>query len=331
MNYQDSNFRHLSGWCIAVASILGGILLLQALGQTQASAMPRAEAATAVEERANLEEGAGVNGATPPTPPTPMAPKPAKPAMAPVPPQAPLSKSGKAVGPLLGTQAEGSLASGRVTPMATPLMAPVAPKLPAPRKEVGYWYKNGGDGTSWVLLYGDDAATMNGSMDNLKAARRLRASSKEEILWFRHGGQEYVLRDLATLKQAKELFRTEAALRARQGDLGRQQSVLGARQAELGTRQAALGSELSSAAALRTRRGGDADSRDLDEREEQIDAQIRVIEHRQEDLAKQQSVVEKQQEALGQDQEAESRRVEKELRSLMDSAIQGGLAQKIRE
>ena len=42
------------------------------------------------------------------------------------------------------------------------------------------------------LWYGDDAATMNGSMENLKAARLLRVNSEEEILWFRHGGKEYL-------------------------------------------------------------------------------------------------------------------------------------------
>ena len=194
-------------------------------------------------------------------------------------------------------------------------------KPPTARKEVGYWYKDGGDGTSWVLLYGDDAATMNGSMENLKAARLLRVNSKEEILWFRHGGKEYVVRDAATLKQAKELFETEAELRTRQAELG-------ARQGELGARQAALGAELSSLGANRARRGG-AD-RDLDKREKRIDAQMDEIGHQQEELAHQQSAVEKQQEALGREQEAESRRVEKELRSLMDRAIQSRLAHETR-
>lgn len=209
-----------------------------------------------------------------------------------------------------------------------PPVPPVPVESPVPRKEVGYTNRNASDGTAWVLLYGDDAATMNGSMQDLQSARRYRNNSKEEILWFRWNGKAYVVRDASLLRQARELFRTETDLRARQEELGRWQSELGSRQGALGASQGELGAEMSAVSSERAKRGG-GQAPDLDRRMKEISAKLDEIGRQQDELARQQGDLEKQQEAIGHEQDQESRRVERELRSLMDRAVQSRLAEPV--
>jgi beta-lactamase regulating signal transducer with metallopeptidase domain len=220
-------------------------------------------------------------------------------------------------------------------PPPAPPAPPRPPKPPVPPRHSGYSYRHGGgDGNDYVLLYGeDDSATMSGSMDELKKVKRLRGDSRGGILWFRHGGKEYVVRDATLLKQAGELFKAQGELGARQGKLGARQGELGGRQGALGAKQGALGAEMGTLAADRARRGngGDnADDRDLEKRERELDAKMEDLGRQQEELGRQQEALGKQQEDLGRQQEELSRKAEKELRTLIDRALQSGQAQEVR-
>jgi beta-lactamase regulating signal transducer with metallopeptidase domain len=210
-----------------------------------------------------------------------------------------------------------------------PPTPPTPPKPPKPPKHYGYSYHTGSD-ESFVLFYGDrDSVTMSGSTGDVDRARRLRGSSKGDLLWFRRGGKEYVIRDSALLKQVEDLYKPVGELGARQGELGGRQGELGGRQGALGAKQGALGAELGAIAAGRARRG-DADDRDLERREKEINRKMEELSRQMEELGRQQEALGKQQEELGRQQEAASARADKEVHELMDRAIRSGAAQEVR-
>jgi bla regulator protein BlaR1 len=216
----------------------------------------------------------------------------------------------------------------RSDPPPAPPAPPRAPRPPAPPRHSESW-RQSGDGESYVLLYDDNSATMNGSSDDLKRVKRMRGGAGEDILWFRQGGKEYVVRDAALLRQAKDLFKAQGELGARQGELGGRQGALGAKQGALGAQQGALGAKQGALAAEQARRGGD-DDREIDRKMADLDRKMEELGEQQEELGRQQEVLGRQQEELGRQQEELGRKAEKELHALMNRAIQSGVAQEVR-
>jgi beta-lactamase regulating signal transducer with metallopeptidase domain len=204
-----------------------------------------------------------------------------------------------------------------------------------------YSWRSDDDGDAWVLLYGDHtSAHIHGSMNVLDKAKRLRGNSREPILWYRHDGKEYVVRDPALLRQAQEILRPQMELGARQGELGSQQGALGAQQGalgaqqgELGGRQGALGARRAALAADRLRYDDDADledqKRELEEEMEELGRRQEELGRQQEALGRQQEELGRRQEELGRQQEAAGEKAERELHALMDQAIRSGAAQEV--
>jgi bla regulator protein BlaR1 len=257
-----------------------------------------------------------------------------RPALAPTAPLPPAGASRPGVAP----RPMAKLASIGATPPAPPA-PPRAPRPPAPPKHSsGTWYQHGDNDDSYVLLYGDDdSATMSGSTDDLRRVKRMRTNSHEDFLWFRHDGKEYVVRDAALLKQVKDLSKAQGELGGRQGELGGRQGALGSKQGALGAKQGALGAEQGALAADRARRGGDADDRDLERREREFDQKQEELSRQQEELSRQQEELGRQQEALGtqqeelgRQQEELSRKAEREMKTLIERAIQSGAAREVR-
>ena len=274
-----------------------------------------------------------------PTPRPALAPTehhPAPPAL-PAPPPASALRPGVAPRPMAmlagaGMPAPAPRAQGYEpsAPPPAPPAPPRAPRPPAPPKHSGSWYQHGDHGDSYVLLYGDDdSASMSGSTDDLRRVKRMRTNSHEDFFWFRHNGKEYVVRDAALLKQVKDLSRAQGELGGRQGELGGRQGALGAKQGALGARQGALGAEHAALAADRARRGGD-DDRDLEKRERELDRKQEELSRQQEELGRQQEVLGKQQEELGRQQEELGRKAEREMKTLIERAIQSGAAQEVK-
>jgi beta-lactamase regulating signal transducer with metallopeptidase domain len=269
-----------------------------------------------------------------PLPPAPPAATP-RPALAPVPPPphtrlalaTPMPAPTPRPAPLPVATPRAQLAALATPP--PPPAPPAPPKPPKAPKAYGYHYSTG-DGESYVFLSGDGSITMSGSSDEIGKVKHLQGSSKEGILWFRHGGKEYVIRDAALLKQAKELFKAQSELGAKQGELGGRQGALGARQGELGAKQGSLGAEMATLGSARARRGSSTDDRDLDRREKELSAKMTELGHQQEALGRQQEELGRQQEALGRQQEELGRKAETEMRSLMDRAVQSGAAQEVK-
>jgi beta-lactamase regulating signal transducer with metallopeptidase domain len=174
-----------------------------------------------------------------------------------------------------------------------PPRAPIAPRPPKPHSS------HSSDSEEYVLLRPNGSSTMNGSMGDVERARKLLGPGEKEILWFRHGGKEYVVRDSRTLEAAFALF-------APQEELGRRQADLGSRQAELGSRQAALGAEQAKLGAKQARLG--AEQARVVRDEGRATSEGREINDRlarqQDDLSKQQDDLGRQQDELGKKQDA---------------------------
>lgn len=167
------------------------------------------------------------------------------------------------------------------------------------------------DGAVILLEAGSRSTMVHGSLSDLAAARALRRGG-EALLYVRHDGRAYVIRDAATVREAEAIFRPQAELGRRQGELGSRQGALGTRQAALGRRQAEIG--LRQASAGRS----DGDSRLQDE-----------LGRLQDELGRQQEALGRQQSALGREQERLGREAAAKIRALVEDALRRGVAQPV--
>jgi bla regulator protein blaR1 len=245
------------------------------------------------------------------------------------------------------------------------------PKSIEPRREIDPWAALKSDawhaaqrmyeGTkdAWVLLRdGDDEnVTMDGSTGDVSIARKQRERNGEPLLWFRHNGKSYVIRDPETLRTVRELFAPMEKLGAQQGDFGESQGKLGEQQGKLGAEQGMLGDEMSKLAArlnllnadqleltAKELRGGERVAEELKAQHAQVEKEMRrlseqmeALGRRQEELGRQQEALGReqekwgrQQEAIGRQQEEVARRAERQLREILERAIATGVAKPAR-
>jgi hypothetical protein len=134
-------------------------------------------------------------------------------------------------------------------PPAPPSPPPPPPAPPAPPAPEKVWV-NGALVDAWAYSTSEDGR-MSMHVHNTGVSdaewRALRKSGR--VFWFSHQGEDYVIRDAATLAAIEAALETQKEIGARQADMGRQQAELGARQAEIGARQAEVGARLGRAAA----------------------------------------------------------------------------------
>jgi len=125
-------------------------------------------------------------------------------------------------------------------PAAAPAVAPKAPKAPRPpasRMDVMDSSMEVNDSSEdWAVTNGVGKFSAQGiyhdyDLDHLTA---LRKQSNADIIWFRRDRKAYIIRDPATVQQAKALLAPQEPLGKQQEELGRQQEALGAQQEELG-------------------------------------------------------------------------------------------------
>ena len=209
----------------------------------------------------------------------------------------------------------------------------------------------------WVLFKAGDHGSTSGSGPHRAAAERHRNGS-EGLLWFRRGGQEYVVRDPALLQRVEDAFAPLGAIGAEMGALGGRQGALGGRQGEIGAKQGALGSrqgalglkqgELGarqSALVAKRVRGGlsdqeraalgqelaavEAEMEGIGRQMEELAREMERLAEPMEDLGRQMEEYGRQMEALGAKMEAAAQRADAELRTLMDEAIRTGRAQAV--
>ena len=171
-----------------------------------------------------------------------------------------------------------------------------------------------GDRVNYVLFASDsDSTSMSGSMDDIHRAQAVR-NDHEALLYVRKGNAAYVIRDPATLRQAKAILRPQEELGARQGELGRRQGELGAKQGELGAEQGRLGALQANA---RPREAAE------------LARQQGELGRRQGELGEQQGELGRQQGELGREQARLADIAQGQIRVLIDDAIRRGLAQRV--
>jgi bla regulator protein blaR1 len=196
---------------------------------------------------------------------------------------------------------------------ALPALACIALLTSSPAAIAGH--DDSSDRTSYVLLSqgGQNSSTMNGSTEDMRRARDLRRG-QEALLYVRHQGAGYVIRDAAMLRRAEQVFEPQRRLGARQAELGSRQAALGSRQANLGAQQARLGAQQAGASPSRA---------------VELGRQQNELGRQQNELGRQQDAMGRQQSALGQEQSRLGREADARMRALLADALRTGVAQRI--
>ena len=236
-------------------------------------------------------------------------------------------------------------------PPLPPVAPPAPPPPPVPPSFGGFSARhvdidtraNASDG---FALFDGDTITINGSDTDLAAVKDLHQANKAPMLWFRHGGAAYIIRDKVFLEHAKniyapltELARQQGQLAGEQGRLAGQQAGLAARDAGFAQEQAELAqqqAQFSAQAAVQTtddKRALDAQRRTLEAEQarlEQRHAALRSeLDASQRTLESQQAGLEKQQHALEQRQQQAAHDAEQAMNKLLNEALAKGLAENV--
>jgi hypothetical protein len=170
------------------------------------------------------------------------------------------------------------------------------------------------DQASYVYFTpGSRSTMMRGSTDDIRRAEKLRGAN-EGMLYLRSGGAAYVIRDAATLRKAEQIFAPQKALGARQGELGSRQGALGKRQGQFGAEQARIG-----------RLQAGASARAMGE----LGRQQAALGRQQAELGRQQAELGKEQAVLGREQGRLAAIATRQLRTLLEEAVQRGVAQRV--
>lgn len=243
------------------------------------------------------------------------------------------------------------LAARRASPVTTGENTPQ--RDVAPREESGQRKEQD---LNFVLFVADDHTTTSGSLEDIKRARRFKRPG-EQVMWFRHAGREYVIRDPDVLRQVEAIWMPvnvlgdeqgkvggrQGELGARQGELGAKQGEIGAHQGRLGARQGVLGELLATMAAqaawppnrYKDYKGNErlkieAEMRALEREMRNLDDKIRELDKPMRDLDEQMEVLSKEMEILSTKMEGAVREAETEMRALLERAIASGVAEAVR-
>lgn len=209
------------------------------------------------------------------------------------------------------------------TPRAMP--APPAPPAPPARSLItrGTFHLTANGDQAYVLLRGN-TSVMSGSMGDLREAQRLQRNG-EELLWFRKGNLEYVVRDPATLERIRANYAEVTSLGSSQSAIGNRQGAIGNKQAAIGNRQAELGMKQAELATRRMRES------EADARMAELDRQQAALDKQQAELAAPMAELDRQQAELDRKMQAANARAEQRAKKLMDEAIAKGTAQPLKK
>jgi hypothetical protein len=192
------------------------------------------------------------------------------------------------------------------------------------------------------IYFQDDSesVSMSGDYKDVERVRRFR-HGKEPMVWFRDGGQEYIVRDAATLKQVDATWAPVRALGKQMGELGKQQGELGRQMGELGRQQGLLGTRQGTLAvresALDMRASSDALSpaekdqlgrqrQELRQQQRALRKEMRAFEKPMHELGARMEPLNAEMTVLNQKMEVASAKAETELRALLKAAVAGGTA-----
>ena len=168
-----------------------------------------------------------------------------------------------------------------------------------------------GRDTAYVVTVGDH--NMNcGNVPGVGLTSE-KNSGREDSIWFRVDGQNWVVRDRAVVSEANRLLQEVWDLGEKQGALGAKQGKLGAEQGMLGAEQARIGMK-QAAAALSA------------EPVEDVSARQAELGERQAELGRKQSALGEQQGELGKRMGLAMTEAKEGLSRLLEKSIKEGTA-----
>jgi beta-lactamase regulating signal transducer with metallopeptidase domain len=144
------------------------------------------------------------------------------------------------------------------------------------------------DRLEYALILSEHRTIMSGHIDSSRLDG-LRGSSPQ-LLWFKLGGRQYVVRDAEGIGRAEQITRVMREIGAAQGEVGAKQGAIGAQQGEVGAKQGAIGAKQGtigakqgeigakqSTLAAREMGASDAQRQQLDRQRAELDAQMRKL------------------------------------------------------
>lgn len=204
-----------------------------------------------------------------------------------------------------------------------------------------------------------------GDVDDIRMADRERQGGRD-VVWFRLGDQDWVVRDPAVVAEAQRLFQRVGEIGAQQSEVGAKQSRIGEEQSKIGGEQGEIGQRQAKAALeqaeveLRraeqdlvrdqTERAADRVAQERLEKElaekeleaaraksanedvrsaKELDARMKALSDRMEALGRQQEVFGEQQRALGDRMQREIAEAQRALSELLERAMREGKALKV--
>jgi beta-lactamase regulating signal transducer with metallopeptidase domain len=237
-------------------------------------------------------------------------------------------------------------------PAPAPAAAPAPPpKAPTPPRLGESEWNDRDSGDDWVITSASGSLSMHGSfhgyeVERLRARRR---TSNSDFIWFRRDRKAYIIRDAATVQQAKALLAPQEVLGKQQEELGRQQEALGAQEEELGRQMEQVRVEVPDLTAelqkvqaqldqLHKHGATQEELGDLQGALGELQGKLGEIQGKagerqgeigakQGELGAQQGKLGEQQGKLGEEQGRLAEKASREMKGLLDNALAKGLAQ----
>jgi bla regulator protein blaR1 len=172
---------------------------------------------------------------------------------------------------------------------------------------------------AYVLSMGENSICTNASLTEMQALRR---RFPGDFLWVRRARKTYLLRDQATIAEARALFAPLRALDPAREAVRRLREPLESREAVVEREERALDREADRFSDDEEEEDQPSDRKDLDARQE-------ALRDRQRALEREEKHVDALEEELDRKEEALEKQAEKELWRLIDASITRGLARPI--
>ena len=197
---------------------------------------------------------------------------------------------------------------------------------------------------SYAYLGAGGNITMSGSTRDITRARSFRQGSGP-LLWFREGGQEYVVRDPDTLAQLDAVWKPGRELDLAEEKLDRQNDALDGKRDQLDTKRDELESRRDALSDresdLADRASDDSVSpatradlakqrRNLQQQQQALAGELRALERPMKELRAQMDAIQRQLDVIHQKQKLASSKEEAEVRAFFRRAITAGTAKVVR-
>lgn len=210
----------------------------------------------------------------------------------------------------------------------SPADAPEAPTPPPPPSamELERCLDLGSGRDSAFVVTNGDAHTMCGEIHDVEKAERARVDGGD-VIWFRVDGQDWVVRDPATVAQARDLFKAEQSIGEEQSKLGDVQSAIGDKQSALADTQSRLAAAQEKIAASLTSVDRNLD---LEAKMNELSKRMEELGRQMEQLSEQQAEMGVRQGALGEQMAERGAEAQRRLAELLSAAMKNGQAEKLR-